>query len=155
MQVAKILTEEEQLVLRNKAKAELERLETELSDLETKKMIDNYKEKFSLCEIVYKIIFDEHQFKKTGEHPQRMQIKMTQVPHALNFAGYTYDKNLLTNLFGGEDRVGKRTVKKLRDALTHSMSKSAVEELRSREQELHGYMDDFLNVIKNFDNQAA
>ena len=69
-------------------------------------MIDNYKEKFSLCEIVYKIIFDEHQFKKTGEHPQRMQIKMTQVPHALNFAGYTYDKNLLTNLFGGEDRVG-------------------------------------------------
>ena len=66
MQVAKILTEEEQLVLRNKAKAELERLETELLDLETKKMIDNYKEKFSLCEIVYKIFFDEHQFKKTG-----------------------------------------------------------------------------------------
>ena len=56
---------------------------------------------------------------------------MTQVPHALNFAGYTYDKHLLTNLFGGEDRVGRRTVKKLRDALTHSMSKSAVEELRS------------------------
>lgn len=153
--MAKLLTEEEQLVLRNKAKAELERLETELSDLETKKMIDNYKEKFSLCEIVYKIIFEEHQFKKTGEHPQRMQIKMTQVPHALKFAGYTYDKNLLTNLFGGEDRVGKRTVKKLRDALTHSMSKSSVEELRSREQELHGYMDEFLNVIKNFDNQAA
>lgn len=153
--MAKILTEEEQLILRNKAKAELERLETELSDLETKKMIDNYKEKFSLCEIVYKIIFNEHQFKKTGEHPQRMQIKMTQVPHALNFAGYTYDKHLLTNLFGGEDRVGRRTVKKLRDALTHSMSKSAVEELRSREQELHGYMDEFLNVIKNFDNQAA
>ncbi len=48
--MAKILTEEEQLILRNKAKAELERLETELSDLETKKMIDNYKEKFSLCE---------------------------------------------------------------------------------------------------------
>lgn len=153
--MAKILTEEEQLILRNKAKAELERLETELSDLETKKMIDNYKEKVSLCEIVYKIIFNEHQFKKTGEHPQRMQIKMTQVPHALNFAGYTYDKHLLTNLFGGEDRVGRRTVKKLRDALTHSMSKSAVEELRSREQELHGYMDEFLNVIKNFDNQAA
>ena len=56
MKVAKILTDEEQLVLRNKAMAELEQLETELSDLETKKMIDNYKEKFSLCEIVYKII---------------------------------------------------------------------------------------------------
>ena len=152
--MAKILKEKEQLVLRNKAKAELERLETELSDLETKKMIDNYKEKFSLCEIVYKIIFYEYQFKKTGDHPKRMQINMTQVPHALNFVGYTYDKNLLTNLFGGEKKVGKRTVKKLRDALTHSMSKSAVEELRSREQELHGYMDEFLNVIKNYDNQA-
>jgi hypothetical protein len=35
------------------------------------------------------------------------------------------------------------------------MSKSAVEELRNREQELHGYMDEFLSVIKNFDNQAA
>jgi hypothetical protein len=57
-------------------------------------MIDNYKEKFSLCEIVYKIIFEEHQFKKTEEHPQRMQIKMIRVPHALKFAGYTHDKNI-------------------------------------------------------------
>jgi hypothetical protein len=50
--------------------------------------------------------------------------------HTLTYAGYDFDRNLLTNLFGAKDHVGKQSVKKLRDALTHSISKSAVGELK-------------------------
>ena len=46
-------------------------------------------------------------------------------------------------------------MKKLRDALTHSVSKSAVEELEKRESELYGYMDSFLEKIRVFDATTA
>ena len=118
------LSAEEQLALRNKAKAELERLEGTLADEKLKKKIDDFKDKFSVCEIVYKVVLEDHQFNKYG-----LQVSMKEAPHALTYAGYDFDRNLLSNLFSGEDHIGKRSVKKLRDALTHSVSKSAVEEL--------------------------
>ena len=79
---------------------------------------------------------------------------MTQAPHALTYAGYDFDKNLLTHLFGAEKRIGRRTVKKLRDALTHSVNQKAIDELIDREEELHGYMDQFLSKIREFDSAA-
>ncbi len=79
---------------------------------------------------------------------------MTQAPYALEYAGYDFDKDLLTHLFGSEEKVGSRTVKKLRDALTHSLNQKAIDELLSREDELHGYMDQFLSKIREFDSAA-
>ena len=145
------ITPEEQLELRMRAKKELHRLKGITDDEETIRMVENFKTKFTNCEILYKVILQEHQFRKTGERPDRMQITMTQVPHALNFAGYDFDKNLLDNLFGSEARIGRRSVKKLRDALTHSLAANAVRELTDRQQELHGYMDEFLHKIEFFD----
>jgi len=46
---------EEQLKIRNKAKAELERLE----QIDMKK-VNDYKEKFAICEIVYKTVLEEY-----------------------------------------------------------------------------------------------
>ncbi len=46
-----MITAEEQLALRNKAKAELQRLETVDADL-----ANRFKAKFGVCEIVYKVI---------------------------------------------------------------------------------------------------
>ena len=134
------LSAEDQLALRNKAKAELERLEGTLADEKLKKKIDDFKDKFSVCEIV---------------HKDRLQFSMKEAPHALTYAGYDFDRNLLSNLFSGEDHIGKRSVKKLRDALTHRVSKSAVEELEKRESELYGYMDSFLEKIRVFDATTA
>ena len=91
---------------------------------------------------------------KTGKHLERLQVDMTQAPHALTYAGYDFDKNLLTHLFGAEKRIGRRTVKKLRDALTHSVNQKAIDELIDREEELHGYMDQFLSKIREFDSAA-
>lgn len=68
---------------------------------------------------------------------------MKEAPYALTYAGYNFDRKFLTNLFGAEDCVGKRSVKKLRDALTHSISKSALNELKVLETELYEYMDGF------------
>lgn len=50
------LSAKDQLALRNKAKAELERLEKILADETTKKMVDDFKDYFSVCEIVYKVV---------------------------------------------------------------------------------------------------
>lgn len=46
-------------------------------------------------------------------------------------------------------------MKSLRDALTHEMPKNAVDELIKREAEVNGYMDVFLDLIRNFDSGQA
>ena len=147
----KPLSSDEQRNLRNKAKAELERLEAVYSDEAVREKVDKFKNIFSFCEIVYKVILDDHQFNKTGAHPTRMKISMRQAPHALSYAGYDYERDLLTHLFGGEERVGKRSVKKIRDSLTHSLNQTAVNELMDREAELYGYMNSFLDKIRYYD----
>lgn len=145
------LDETQKLSLRNRAKDELIRIEKLVADKDKKKLIDDFKEKFSICEIVYKVILEEHQFNKTGKHSDYLKVTMTQVPHALMFAGYDFDKELLTKLFGAEEKIGSRSVKKLRDSLTHSMNDKAVNELSDRYEEMNGYMDSFLNKIRTFD----
>ena len=150
----KPLNSDEQRNLRNKAKAELERLEAVYSDEPVREKIDKFKNLFSACEIVYKVILEDHQFNKTGEHPTRMVISMKQAPYALSYAGYDYERDLLANLFGAEDRVGRRSVKKIRDLLNHSVNQSVVKELMDREAELFGYMNSFLNKIRYYDYVA-
>ena len=148
------LTFEQKLVLRNKAKDELLRLEAVYSDEETRDKINRFKEKFGICEIVYKVVLEEHQFNKTGKHFERLRVDMTQAPYALNYAGYDFDKDLLTHLFGAEKRIGSRSVKTLRDSLTHSVNQKAIDELLNREDELYWYMDQFLSKIRSFDSSA-
>lgn len=144
----------EQLLLRKKARSELLRLEQIISDSDIIRLVDCFKDKFSVCEIVYKVILEDHQFNKTGVHKERLTVSMNEAPHALRYAGYDFDRELLTKLFGAEERIGKRSVKKLRDSLTHSMNEKAIKELDERYEEMNGYMDQFLSVIKDFDSAA-
>ena len=76
---------------------------------------------------------------------------MKQVPAVLKFAGYTFDKSLLTELFGTREKVGNRTVKSLRNSLTHSLNENSIKELENRFNKLNGYMDQFLSVILSSD----
>lgn len=144
----KKLTTEEQLALRNKAKAELERLEAIDTDL-----ANRYKEKFGVCEIVYKVVLTDHQQAK-GNSTDRLTVTMRQVPYALNYAGYDFDKSFLDKLFGSNEKSGTMSAKKLRDALTHSMNEDALQELKDRESELFADMDSFLEKIRTFDEAA-
>jgi hypothetical protein len=144
------LSDEEQLQLRNSAKEELIRLKCVFDEKETKQLIDNFKDEFTICEMVYKVILRHHQ-KNKGNSVDRLQIRMTQVPYALKYAGYDFDKELLDKIFGSEDKVGSRTVKKIRDALTHSVDQKAIDELFERKDELFGYMNSFIEKINYFD----
>ena len=47
------MTADERLSLRNRAKGELDRLSSVFNDPSTKQEIDNFKERFLICEVVY------------------------------------------------------------------------------------------------------
>ena len=150
------ITQEEKKKLRDSAKAELERLEAIYSDEEVTKLLDDFKGKYNLCESVYKVILAEHQKVKGHKETDYLKVTMQQVPHALKFAGYGFDKALLTEIFGAKSQKGKtvHTIKKLRDAVTHGIASEAVQEITDRKQELFGYMDAFLSGIRDFDAVA-
>ena len=148
------ISPERQKNLRNNAKAELTRLEAIQANIETIKLLDEFKNKFNICESVYKVVLKEHQISKGKTDTNYLNLIMTQVPFALAFAGYNFDKELLNELFGSSSQKGM-TVKKLRDAVTHSIDEKAVKEITDRQNELFGYMDYFLNTIRNFDQAAA
>ena len=140
--------------IRSDAKSELLRLEKILSDTETQQLLDKFKNKFNLCESVYKTVLTEYQVlngKKVDKHPK---ITMSQVPYALAFAGYSFEHGLLNELFGSKSQKGT-TAKKLRDAVTHGVNEKAVKEIMLRKDELFGYMNSFLHIIRTFDDNAA
>lgn len=146
------LSAQQQKDLREKAKKECLRLDAIRADAEKENLINAFKSKFTACEIVYKVILKEHQLCKTKKLPDHLLVDMKQAPYALSFAGYRFDKSLLSELFGGRDTPGNRSVKKLRDALTHSLNDNAIEELQRRNIEVNSYMDQFLDTIRTFDN---
>ena len=122
--------------------------------MSVKEKINRFKEKFGICEIVYKVVLEDHQSKRKGIYPTNLKIDMRQVIPALKYAGYDFDKNLLTHLFGSKEKTGSHSVKKLRDALTHSVNQRAIQELIDREEELCGYMDQFLLKIREYDQKS-
>ena len=143
-------SENQQKALRLEAKKELIRLENVSKDTETMTLIESFKTKYNICETVYKVVLREHQSIKKNEHETHLKVTMRQVPHALKFAGYGFKKDLLNNIFGASCENGM-TVKKLRDKVTHGMDSKAIEEIKQRKDELFGYMDIFIEVMKNFD----
>lgn len=148
----KKLSNDEQLALRKCAKAELLRLEQVFNDQDTTELLNKFKNRFNICESVYKVVLAEHQ-KQKNKNTSHLQVNMSQAPHALCFAGYSFKKDDLNELFGHSSKKGK-TVKKLRDAVTHGIDPKAVNEIILRKEELFGYMDSFLSTIRNFDNAA-
>lgn len=146
MSVPKI-SEEGQKALRLSAKAELERLEAIYADKEVDQLLNEFRGKYNICEAVYKVVLAEHQKAKGRKNTDYLKVTMSQVPYALNFAGYGFDKALLGEIFGASSKKGK-TVKKLRDAVSHGIDSNAVQEISSRKEELFGYMDTFLSEIR-------
>lgn len=137
--------------LRNAAKSEVERLERIMQNAEDIKVVDEFKNRFNVCESAYKVILAEHQKRKGRAQTNHLKLDMRQVSAALTFAGYTFDYQLLSNLFGSKPSANGRTAKRLRDGTTHSFDESVVEEIILRRDELFGYMDEFIEIIKNFD----
>lgn len=149
------ISDEDKKALRNTAKSEIERLEYILQQTEDIKVLDAFKNRFNVCESAYKIILAEHQKRKGKAVTTHLKIDMRQVPSALTFAGYIFEKQLLTDLFGAKASTKGRTAKQLRDGTTHNIDEDMVNEIVTRKDELFGYMDAFLETIKTFDAVAA
>ena len=137
----------EQAELRARAKKELERLEEIMNNKQIMQLLDKYKNRFNLCESTYKVVLAEHQLKTKGETSSQLKLLMTQAPFAMAFAGYNIDRDLLNRLFGAKCNKG-RTAKKLRDAITHNLEPTAIDEIEARQSELFADMDAFLDIIR-------
>ena len=138
------MVKKKQTRIRNKAKKELARIESIMSDKNIVNDIENYKIKFSICEIVYKTLY------KGKNHGSNKFIKlsMVSIPPVLKYAGYSFENDFLISLFGTNEKHGSMSVKSVRDALTHSLSKKVICELKTRKKELNNIMDIFIKTIK-------
>lgn len=147
--VSNRLNADQKKKLQEKAKAELTRLENLYSSKDTAKMIENYKSKYTICEIIYKIFLADYLRNNNKKSSKYLKVAMTQVPYTLSYAGYDFDYDFLSKIFGSSTKSGETTAKTLRDNLTHQMKTSSINELKSRYDELISLMDRFLNTIKS------
>lgn len=123
------LTESGQHALKNKSRTELERLESLENDKGTIEKVEAFKRKFSRCEIVYKVLLKKQQEDTKKKLKGDLKLIITQVELALSYACLPFDENLMKKLFSSNRTSGSRTVKSLRDALTHEMPKNTADEL--------------------------
>lgn len=151
------ISEDEKRKLREKANDELLRLELCISDQDTIEVLDTFKNKFNVCETIYKVILAQYLAKKKKKRIDKsgLTINMNQVSAALEFAGYSIDEELLSKIFGGSSKnrkKGDKSAKVLRNATTHGFDKTAIDEIVKRKEELMGNMDTFLSMIRDLDS---
>ena len=98
---------------------------------------------------MYKELLVEHLKHKNKHVGDCLKISMSQVPYVFSFAGYDFDYEFLNKLFGAKKHQGKKSVKKLRDSLNHSLATADIAELNNRYDELIKLMNTFLNTIRS------
>ncbi len=146
------LTPEEKLELRTEAADVIRQLENTYADDQNSALINRFLNRFNVCETAYKVILKKHQEKKGKSASLRsLKLNMNQVPHALAFAGYNFDRDDLTELFGSKSVEGssKMTLKNIRNGLTHGINQSVLVELREREAEIFDSMDRFIAKLSD------
>ena len=151
----KRISEKEQLKIRINTVKEIRRLRQHLKNKKEHQIINNFKDEFMVCENAYKYVLNKYLILTHNKETDYLKINMVQVPTALKFVGYYIDNELLDKIFGSENHRGKKSVKKLRDALTHQMPEKDVKEVMNRQEELFGYMNNFLEQIENYDKNIA
>ena len=141
---------EDEKSLKKKLKNELNRLNKILLDRNTRELIEEFKSKFEICEILYKLILEKYNIdRKKNVKREELKLKANQAKQALKYVNFTLKDDIINQLFGSESHVGKRSIKNIRDSLTHSLTDSVIEELKNRKDELFNVMDYFLNMIKS------
>ena len=147
----KTISIEEQIKLKAKARKVIEDLEKKLQDEDTKKVLDNFKNKFNICETAYKVFLKKYKIINDQKIGESFKINMKQVNPTLKLVGFDFNYQFLNKLFGSSTKFGQKSVKKLRDETTHGIDKSAVKEIIERKDELFGYMDEFIETLKKID----
>lgn len=143
----KKLSETDKYNIRYKAYETLFNMKKIFEERETIELLDKFKNIYNICEMVYKTILSEHQAHLNNESDiTKLKLDMRQVPHALNFAGYNFDTDILVKLFGSKQK-GFKTLKEIRNGLTHGFNKNMIQILKEKEKEIFDLMNEFLNVF--------
>lgn len=141
---------EEENALKKKLKDELDRLNKILLDSNTIKLIEKFKSKFQICEILYKLILEKYNIDHGKEGGRdKLKLNVNQVKPALKYVNFSLESDIINRLFGSESHAGKRSIKKIRDILTHNLTNSAIDELKNRKNEIFNDMDYFLKMIES------
>jgi len=144
----KELTELGKMRLRGNVNKEFEKIEKIYQNKSLTETLNKYKNYFNLCESTYKVILRDYLIRKDGKADKYLKLDMRQAPAAMKFAGYVIDKELLSRMFGSEEKRGKCSAKVLRDRVTHSIDEKAAEEIVQREKALYKDMDAFLDIVR-------
>lgn len=107
-------------------------------------LVERFKTKFTICEHAYKIIQSELKQEKINN----IKLNVNSIKSNIHKMLYSIDDNTLLKLFGSEDARNNKSVKSLRNSLTHNIHKNDIEELKQRKDEIFAYMDNFINVLK-------
>ncbi len=147
----KKIAEEKKKKVKTKAKNKLDELTKFVCDENRMKEINDFKTRFEICESIYKYLLEQYKQLNCKKEVKSIYLKLniSEVKAVLSFFEYKYDEIKITNLFGSEKAKGKRSAKSIRNALTHDFNESVAEELHNRKNEIYGYMDYFLSLIRD------
>ena len=110
----------------------------------------NFIDKFTVCDVTCKAYIENYKkLKKTNEDSSEIKLvlDMRTIPRALEVFDVHIERHILSNVFGAEKKKGRRSCKRIRNAIVHAMKQSELEELHERYYELMNYMDTFLKYF--------
>lgn len=145
--------------LKNEIARKLHKMEAELEDEERVRMRWQFVDKFIRCEVAVKKVMIAYREDKTGEKPKGFeQLNMHVIPAALAWAGFSFSKAELEELFSGSGRFkqrGSKSAKKLRDGALHEHNENDIQEIVDRYEELNNKMDAFLARFRWSEEELA
>lgn len=124
---------------------------------EMRKAKDKFMDMYQKCEYAYKQLLIDYKVNHKGEepdatlkkavkgkfNPNNLVINNDQYPKVLEYAGVFADDRLFCTKKEFE-KLGKRSCRLLRNAITHSSSKKAVQEVFDNKEHLFYIMNSFL-----------
>lgn len=144
-------------------RAELSQYTGAMKDAEKRKAKDKFMDLYQKVEFVYKKLLVEYRVVIEGEEaipgykapkgkkekkfdPDNLKIYETQAKKVLIFADLSWDDRLF--VIDEEHKQEKnKSCRVLRNEITHSNSRKAVDEVYSRRQELYSVMNQFLYIF--------
>lgn len=137
--------------LHKKVIKKINQLECILQNEEEIKIINDFKNLFNVCETTCKEILFNYLRNKKNEKVKKESIRlnMNQIHSAFAYAEYNIDNNILAKIFGSKTEKNNKSVKVLRNFVTHDLRISEIKEIINRKKELFDLMNDYLKILKN------
>lgn len=134
---------------RKNATDKLKKVRYLMDDVEIMQKRRAFINKFVQCEIACKHIVESYKRHKKDLKPgEYVSLDMRHIPAAMTTYGYDIPKHVLSDIFSASKKRGKKSAKKLRDGIMHSMNEEDLKEIINREAFLHKRMDAFLSYFE-------